>query len=97
MRKTIPLLLCAAIATAFSFGAVARGAAGGGGFSHGSPGGPSSDSKAFENSNGRFSQDRDKGLDRADDRKSGQGLRHGKATGAKNKRHPGAAERAATR
>ena len=63
MRKTIPLLLCAVVATAFSLGAVARGAAGGGGFSHGSPGGPSSDSKAFENS----------------------------------KRHPGAAERAATR
>lgn len=88
MRKSIPVLICAAFAAAFSLSAAARGPGGGGGgdgFSHGSPTGPSQ-SQALQNSNGRFSTDRDKGLDRAEDRMSQQGQEHEKATDAQHKR-----------
>jgi hypothetical protein len=91
MRKATSLFLCAALAVAFSGVASARGGGGGGGgmgggmgggFSHGSPVGSSSNSQSLENSNGRFAQDRDQGLDRAEDRMSTQGLEHEKASGA---------------
>jgi hypothetical protein len=65
---------------------MARGPGGaGGGFSHGSAVGPSSD-HALQNSNGRFSTDRDTGLDRARERMSEQGLDHEKATTDAQKR-----------
>ena len=86
MRRPISLLLCGVFAAAFSLGAAARGPGGGPG-SHGAsaPGGPPASSQASENSNGRFAQDRDKGLDRAEDRMSEQGLKHEKATDAQKK------------
>jgi len=61
---------------------LARGGAGGGGASHGSPTGPGAGSAAATNANGRFASDRDKGLDRAQDRMNAQGLSHQKATTA---------------
>jgi len=90
MRKPVSLLLCALIGAVFSLGAAAHGPGGGGGFgggfSHGSAVGPSS-SGALENSNGRFSQDRDQGMDRAQDRMSDQGLTNEQATQPHKKRH----------
>ncbi len=82
MRKSIQLLLCTAAAAAFSASAAARGPGevGGTGFDHGTAGGPPASSGASQNSNGRFAQDRDTGLDRAEDRMSQQGLQHEKAT-----------------
>lgn len=95
MRKSLLILGSAAFAAALSFGAAARGGPGGGGFgggfggfSHGTPGGPAAGGSAYENSNGRFSQDRDRGLDRAEDRMSQKGLEHEKATDARKKRNP---------
>lgn len=85
MRRSIPVLVIAALAAAFSLSAMARGGGAGGGFSHGSATGPSS-SEALQNSNGRFSTDRDKGLQRAEDRMSQQGRQHEKATDAQKKR-----------
>ena len=87
MRKSFAIFACAACAGAFSFGAMARGpgGAGGSGFSHGSAVGPSSN-HALQNSNGRFSTDRETGLDRARERMSEQGLEHEKATDAQKKR-----------
>lgn len=98
MRKATSVFLCAALAIAFSGVASARGGGGGGGigggsgggmgggmgsgFSHGSPAGPPSNSQSLENSNGRFAQDRDQGLSRAEDRMSTEGLENEKASGA---------------
>lgn len=97
MHKSTSLVMCTMIAMAFSASAAARGGSNGGGmgsgmgggFSHGSPVGPSSNSQALENSNGRFAQDRDQGLDRAEDRMSTQGREHEKASdaGSKDPRH----------
>lgn len=86
MRKSIIALLAAALATCLSTSVLARGGGGSAGFSHGSAGGPPLSSRADENSNGRFSTDRDKGLDRAKDRMSEQGLGHEKATDAQKRR-----------
>lgn len=84
MRRPIPMLLGAAVVAAFSLAAAARG----GGFSRGDPVGPASRSgQAVENANGRFAQDRDQGLSRAEDRRSAAGERHEKATAAHKKRH----------
>lgn len=89
MRKPILVLLCAAVIGALSLNAAARGPGSGGGFgggfSHGTPSGSSPSSGASENSNGRLAQDRDKGLDRAEDRMSEEGLKHEKATDAHKK------------
>lgn len=87
MIKSMSILACAAIATSISVAAAARGAGGaGGGMGHAGA--------ALENSNGRFSQDRDKGLDRAEDRRSAQGAKHGKATGEAKRRKPRPAQHA---
>jgi hypothetical protein len=91
MRKSIPVIVCAAFATAFSLSAVARGPGGGAGggdtVSHGSATGPTTD-KALQNSNGRFSTDRDKGLERAEERMNQHGLDHENATESHKKRSP---------
>ena len=88
MRKSTSIVMCTMIAMAFSASALAARGGGngggmgggmGGGYSHGSPVGPSANSQALENSNGRFAQDRDQGLSRAEDRMSTQGLEHEKA------------------
>lgn len=89
MRKSTSLLMCTVIAMVFSASAAARGGGTGGGmgggFTHGSPVGPSSSSQSLENSNGRFAQDRDQGLDRAEDRMSTQGRKHEKTSDARDK------------
>ncbi len=98
MRKSLLILASAAFAAALSFGAAARGGPGGGGggsfggFSHGTPGGPAAGGPAYGNSNGRFSRDRDKGLERAEDRMSQKGLEHEKATDAQKKQQQRAPE-----
>ena len=84
MRRYSLLLLGGTLAATLSLGAAARGPGPGGGFTHGTPGGPPPNSAALENSNGRFSSDRDKGLDRAQERMSEQGRKHQKATDAQN-------------
>jgi hypothetical protein len=84
MRKIISVLLCA-FAAAFSLDATAAGP---GGHSAAAPGGPRASSQAQENSNGRFAVDRDKGLDRAEDRMSEQGRKHQKATAAQKRHRP---------
>lgn len=71
--------------------ALARGGSGSGG----SATGPSSHSQAAANSNGRFSSDRDTGQDRAGDRKSDEGMKHGKAKNSRKKGEP--SDDAATR
>ncbi len=100
MRKLISVLLCGAFATAFSLSAAAGGPGGGASGGHGAsaPSGPPAGSQAGDNSNGRFAQDRDKGLDRAEDRMSEQGLKHEKATDTdaqKKRRKPAPGESSA--
>ena len=84
MRKSMLVLLSAAIISALSFNALARGGGGGGGggggFNHGSAQDNAQNSQSVDNSNGRFAQDRDTGLERAEDRMSDQGLSNEKAT-----------------
>ena len=82
MRKPIKALLCVAIISGVSFNAAARGFGGGSGFGGHQAAGPSLSSRAFENSNGRFAADRDTGLARAEDRMSGEGLKHQKGIAA---------------
>ena len=91
MRKIVPLIVFASLFGVSEL-ADARGggggpAGGGPGAGHGAPhfGGPAPNSKAAANSNGRFAADRNHGLDRAEERKSAQGLAHGKATAAVKK------------
>ncbi len=84
MTRAILLAATMAVGFALAQGAFARG--GGGGFTgHES-------SEARENSNGKFSGDPDKGLDRAEDRRSKEGTLHEKATDhatkKKNKESP---------
>ncbi len=93
MRKSLLVLIGAALATSLSLTAVARGP-GGGGMGLGAGVGGSLDragaalsGSAAANSNGRVSQDRDKGLDRAQDRMSQEGLQHEKATDVQKKRN----------
>jgi hypothetical protein len=45
----------------------------------------------------RFAANRDKGLDRAEDRMSEQGLKHEKATDAQKRRKPGASSAGSTK
>ncbi|MFZ9642573.1 MAG: hypothetical protein ACO29L_03870 [Candidatus Methylopumilus sp.] len=82
MRKSMLVLLSAAIISALSFNTLARGGGGGGGgFNHGcSAQDNAQNSQSVDNSNGRFAQDRDTGLERAEDRMSDQGLSNEKAT-----------------
>ncbi len=89
MRKIWPVLLIASLLGASQL-VYARGGGGGGGPAAAAPhsSGPSPRSQAADNSNGRFATDRDKGLDRAEDRMSAQGAAHEKAT-AKTKKHSG--------
>lgn len=60
-------------------------ATGGGSGSHGgtsrqSPAGPADSSRADENANGKFATDQKRGLDRAQERMSEEGLQHQRAT-----------------
>lgn len=80
MRKSISILLCTLFGTTVSLAAAAHGGGGGGGFNHGTPEGPSSSASSFENSNGRFSQDRDQGMGRAEDRMNTSAAAHSKST-----------------
>ena len=75
MRKH--LLICGIALACLSLNVLARG--GGGGPGHGAPSGPSNQN-ATNNSNGRFAPNQQKGLDRAQDRMSQQGLQHQQAT-----------------
>lgn len=75
MRKTT-LLLCLALTASAGIDALARG----GGDRQAT--GPAANSQARANSNGRFALDRDKGLERAEDRMSANGRKHEKATAA---------------
>ncbi len=95
MRKLLLVSLFAMVAASFSLSAAARGGAGGsgggfggiggggvsasGGFNHGTPTGPATGSRAIQDSNGRFARDRDRGLERAEDRRSAAGSEHEKA------------------
>lgn len=72
------LLLLALSQPVLARGGGGAGGGGGGGFSHGSAVGPGAGSAAGANANGRFAADRDKGLERAQDRMSEQGLTHQK-------------------
>lgn len=67
MRKIMQVVLVAFLFAAHSPLVAARGG-GGGGAAH--SGGPAPNSQAAANSNGRFAADRDKGRDRAEDRRS---------------------------
>lgn len=82
MRRSIVLLVATALIGIASAPALARSPAGsgGGGFSHGSAQPPSNNSAASANSNGRFAEDRQTGLDRANERRSAQGTAHEQAT-----------------
>ncbi len=60
-----------------------------GGFEHGSAAGPGTNGSAYENSNGRFAQDSDQGLGRAEDRMSTEGLDNSKASDAQAQRRNG--------
>ena len=71
VSKKPAIVICAVAAALLTLQAEARGGGAGGG-----AGGPPLSSRADENSNGRFATDRDKGLDRAEDRKSAQALKH---------------------
>jgi hypothetical protein len=93
MKRLLSILACAALAASLSVSAFARGGGASGGGS-----GPAAGSHALENSNGRFAEDRDKGQERAEDRRSAQGASHEKAGDAKKKHRrqppaePGAAK-----
>ncbi|MGN5476431.1 hypothetical protein ACTMU2_03725 [Cupriavidus basilensis] len=80
MKKTL-VVAVGSLLIGLSFGASARGGGGGGG-NGGNFGGPTSghaSNEAAINSNGSFSSDRDKGLQRAEDRRSSEGSNHEKA------------------
>ena len=81
LKQTVTLLATAALLAGAQLPAQARsGGPGGGGMS------PSHISgQGVHNSNGPNALDRDKGLDRAEDRMSAQGLSHEKATRAYSK------------
>jgi hypothetical protein len=81
-RNVIPIILAAA-AMVVAPAAVARSG-------HANPGGQSAShmsSQGLANSNGPNAADRDKGLERAEDRRSSQGQAHQKATTHATKRH----------
>ena len=85
MQKIVPVMLVASL-FAVSQLVAARGGGGGPAGGGGPPSsGPPSHSAGAANSNGRFSSDRDHGLDRAEDRRSAQGNAHEKATVAAKK------------
>jgi hypothetical protein len=86
MRYTLILLSIPLLAASPLAMARGGGGGGGGGGGDGHMSGPSSKSKAAANSNGRFATDRDKGLDRAADRRSAKGSAHEKATSKVKKR-----------
>lgn len=82
-RTSMVLLLATVVIGTASDHALARGSGGGsgsgGGYSHGSAQ-PHPNSEAAANANGRFSEDKQTGLDRAQERRSPQGARHEQAT-----------------
>ncbi|MDQ0140764.1 hypothetical protein [Cupriavidus necator] len=81
MKKTL-VVAVGSLLIGLSFGASARGGGGGGGNNGGNFGGPTlghASNSATINSNGSFSSDRDKGLQRAEDRRSLEGSSHEKA------------------
>ena len=80
-RNFVPILLAVVMAVAPT--TFAKGG-------HGNPGGQSAShmsSQGLANSNGPKAADRDKALDRAEDRRSAQGQAHQKATTHATKRH----------
>ena len=77
MRISIPALVIAGCVAVVPL-AHARGGMGGGAHA----GGPAMRGEATANSNGRFASDRDKGLDRAEDRRSAEGIAHAKSADA---------------
>ena len=81
-RNVVPIILAAAMAVAPAT-TFAKGG-------HANPGGQSAShmsSQGLANSNGPNAADRDKGLDRAEDRRSAQAQTHKKATTHATKRH----------
>lgn len=84
MKKSIALVLLTAVVVGISAQALARGPGGmGGGMGGGGPHSPSSPpmpSQATTNSNAPWTGTQEKGLDRAQERMSDQGLEHEKAT-----------------
>lgn len=89
MRYPTMAFICTVSLSIASINSLAHGGGGGGGmgggFSHGGPVGPPSRG-ALDNSNGRFSTDRDKGLDRSTDRRR-EGATHGSKKGHRQKHH----------
>ncbi len=90
MSKTFFTLVVAALVATGGSVAYARGGGMGGGMGGGGMGGGMSGShmsqEGMANTNGPNAADRDKGLDRAEDRRSSSGAEHEKAT-AKRKTH----------
>lgn len=98
MKRSLAILLCAIGAVTFSLDAASRGPGGGGGgfgssagsFSGGAGRGvsnaPPADVRGYSNSNAPFTGDENKGLDRAQERMSDEGLSHEKATANQNRR-----------
>lgn len=82
MLKNLVIIAIAGLLTCTSAAVLARGGGGG-------PGGTSSahiSNQGIQNTNGPNAADRDKGLERAEDRMSQEGLAHEKADGAKLKK-----------
>lgn len=86
MTRRFIAMLCVALISGISLNGFARGGPGGG-FDNGSARGPTSESQAVSDSNGRFSADRDQGQARSQDRMSAQGGSHDKSTGKSQKRN----------
>ena len=82
MLKKAMLVAGGSLLIGLSFGAAAHGGGGGGGAGGGFGGGAPAAHASHEasmNSNGAFSSDRDKGQQRAEDRRSTSGASHEKA------------------
>ena len=80
MGKITVFIMAAVLLAAYGQQAWSRGPNGGAAGSHESQ-------QAVQNSNGPIGADRDKGLARAEDRRSPQGSAHEKATAHKHKKH----------
>ena len=82
MFKRALVVAVGSLLIGLSFAASARGGGAGGGGNGGNSGGAASghaSKEAVVNSNGSFAGDRDKGLQRAEDRRSSEGSSHEKA------------------
>jgi hypothetical protein len=78
--RTVVFIITAVVLAAYSQPAWSRGPSGGASGAHMS-------GQGFQNSNGPMGADRDKGLARAEDRRSRNGSIHEKATTHKHKKH----------